>query len=218
MSGRILVELLDDAERRGEFVAEDKELTAEMIQSANMKFRYPQLWSKLTLPKLERELEGVLKLITEGLCSQRKREQVSAGRGCVKAPFVRTSCRALYAHCSVALFVSVLSLGLGAAVPGFQHEMSDSDKSDLDRVSAYLNAIHTLKAAFVQIGPEGQVDQGTFYIEKPGRMRFEYTPPNPTLVVSDGSTAPAVENQKTQHGGPLSALVDAAQSHFVRTT
>src|SRR5579863_4356479 len=68
---KILVELLDEAERRGEFVAEDKELTAEMIQSATMKFRYPQLWSKLTLPKLERELEGVLKLMIEGLCPRR---------------------------------------------------------------------------------------------------------------------------------------------------
>jgi outer membrane lipoprotein-sorting protein len=94
-----------------------------------------------------------------------------------------------------ALFVAAAALGLGAAVPGFQHEMSDSDKADLDRVSAYLNAIHTMKAAFVQIGPEGQVDEGTFYIEKPGRMRFEYTPPNPTLVVSDGSTV-AVENKR----------------------
>jgi outer membrane lipoprotein-sorting protein len=93
----------------------------------------------------------------------------------------------------LAFFISTVSLGLGAAVPGFQHEMSDQDKADLDRVSAYLNTIHTLKAAFVQIGPEGQVDGGTFYIEKPGRMRFQYTPPNPTLVVSDGSTV-AVEN------------------------
>jgi AcrR family transcriptional regulator len=65
---KILVELLDEAERRGEFVSDDKELTAEMIQSATMKFRYPQLWSKLTLPKLERELEGVLKLMVDGLC------------------------------------------------------------------------------------------------------------------------------------------------------
>jgi outer membrane lipoprotein-sorting protein len=94
-----------------------------------------------------------------------------------------------------AFLVAAVAVVLGAAVPGFQHEMSDSDKSDLDRVSAYLNAIHTMKAAFVQIGPEGQVDQGTFYIEKPGRMRFEYTPPNPTLVVSDGSTV-AVENKR----------------------
>src|SRR5450432_3599927 len=40
---KILVELLDEAERRGEFVSEDKETTAEMIQAATMKFRYPQL-------------------------------------------------------------------------------------------------------------------------------------------------------------------------------
>ena len=42
-----------------------------MIQAATMKFRYPQLWSKLTLPKLERELDGVLKLLIDGLCGIR---------------------------------------------------------------------------------------------------------------------------------------------------
>jgi AcrR family transcriptional regulator len=63
----ILVELLKDGQARGEFAIDDLELTAEMIQSATMKFRYPQLWSKLTLPKLERELEGVLKLVIDGL-------------------------------------------------------------------------------------------------------------------------------------------------------
>lgn len=65
---KILVELFEEAERRNEFHWEDKEFVAEMIQSATMKFRYPQLWSKLTLPALERELEGVLKLLTNGVC------------------------------------------------------------------------------------------------------------------------------------------------------
>jgi AcrR family transcriptional regulator len=65
---KILVELMEESERRGEFAIENKEFTAEMIQSATMKFRYPQLWSKLTLPKLERELEGVMELLTNGLC------------------------------------------------------------------------------------------------------------------------------------------------------
>ncbi len=65
---KILVELMEEAERRGEFSVKDKENTAEMVQSATMKFRYPQLWSKLTLPKLERELEGVLELMINGLC------------------------------------------------------------------------------------------------------------------------------------------------------
>lgn len=64
---KILVQLFHDAEQGGEFFIDDKETTAEMIQSATMKFRYPQLWSRLTLPKLERELEGVLQLIVHGL-------------------------------------------------------------------------------------------------------------------------------------------------------
>jgi AcrR family transcriptional regulator len=64
---QILVALFEDAERNGEFVVEDKETTAEMIQSATMKFRYPQLWTRLTLAKLERELDGVLKLIVHGI-------------------------------------------------------------------------------------------------------------------------------------------------------
>ena len=84
----------------------------------------------------------------------------------------------------IALCFAVL---LPAAVPmPMQSGLSATDRSDLSRINAALNAIHTLEGRFVQIGPEGQVDQGRFYIEKPGRMRFEYEPPNPTLVVSDG--------------------------------
>jgi len=71
---KILVELMDEAERRGEYVPENKEFTAEMIQAATMKFRYPQLWSKLTLPKLERELEGVIQLLINGICPKMRAE------------------------------------------------------------------------------------------------------------------------------------------------
>jgi outer membrane lipoprotein-sorting protein len=72
---------------------------------------------------------------------------------------------------------------------------SAAQRSDLERVSEALNAVHTLEGSFVQIGPEGQADQGRFYIEKPGKMRFEYAAPNPTLIVSDGRWV-AVENTK----------------------
>lgn len=83
-----------------------------------------------------------------------------------------------------------------AATPGFMHyERSDADKADLDRISNSLNSVHSLKGGFVQIGPDGQVDQGTFYIQKPGRMRFEYAAPNPVLIVSDGSNV-AVQNRR----------------------
>ncbi len=75
---KILVELLEEAERRGEASFDDKEHVAEMIQSATMKFRYPQLWSKLTLPKLERELEGVLGLLINGVCPKARHNNTEA--------------------------------------------------------------------------------------------------------------------------------------------
>jgi outer membrane lipoprotein-sorting protein len=43
-----------------------------------------------------------------------------------------------------------------------------------------------MKGGFVQIDPDGTVDQGAFELSKPGRIRFEYDPPAPTLIVSDG--------------------------------
>jgi outer membrane lipoprotein-sorting protein len=72
---------------------------------------------------------------------------------------------------------------------------SAAQRSDLEQVSEALNAVHTMQGSFVQIGPEGQMDQGRFYIEKPGKMRFEYAAPNPALIVSDGRWV-AVENTK----------------------
>jgi outer membrane lipoprotein-sorting protein len=83
------------------------------------------------------------------------------------------------------LAAAVLSLVLvatGASARAF----SDAEKADLDHVSAYLNSIRTMKGGFVQIDPDGTVDQGTFVLSKPGRVRFEYDPPAPTLIVSDG--------------------------------
>jgi len=95
-----------------------------------------------------------------------------------------------------ALLATFVVPTVSAAPAGFMHfERSDADKADLDRISAYLNGIHTLKGSFVQIGPDGQIDEGVFYLDKPGRMRFEYHAPNPVLIVSDGTTV-AVANRK----------------------
>jgi AcrR family transcriptional regulator len=63
----LLSEILAAGNASGEFQVEDVVFTAEMIQSATMKFRYPQLHSKLPYEKLERELEGVAHLILNGL-------------------------------------------------------------------------------------------------------------------------------------------------------
>ena len=62
-----LAAVLEEGEAAGLFAPGDHAFNAEMLQSATMKFAVPQLFSKLTLPKLERELDGVLDLLLGGL-------------------------------------------------------------------------------------------------------------------------------------------------------
>ncbi len=63
-----IVQILEDGVASGEFQAlSDPAYTAEMIQSATMKFKYPQLFSRLDLPALRRELHGVIDLLLRAL-------------------------------------------------------------------------------------------------------------------------------------------------------
>ena len=90
---------------------------------------------------------------------------------------------------------SPLLMGGGQPAPQRRVELSEADRQELDGISAYLNGIVTLKGGFMQIEPSGSVDEGVFYISKPGKMRFEYKPPSPTLIVADGHTV-AVANTR----------------------
>ncbi len=63
-----MVQILEQGVAEGDFAAmRDPDFVAEMIQSATMKFRFPQLFTRLTLDKLERELTGVMNLLLAGL-------------------------------------------------------------------------------------------------------------------------------------------------------
>jgi len=59
--------------------------------------------------------------------------------------------------------------------------------SRLRRVEAYLNGLNTVVADFTQVSPDGSLTGGKFYFERPGKMRWEYAPPTPILIVSSGS-------------------------------
>ena len=65
--------------------------------------------------------------------------------------------------------------------------------------------LQTLVGNFVQVGPDGSRTEGKFYIQKPGRVRFEYDPPSPIDIVADGSSV-VVRDRKlaTQDLYPLS--------------
>ena len=59
---------------------------------------------------------------------------------------------------------------------------------DLARIDASMNATHSFQGNFVQVAPNGEVSRGEIWLQRPGKVRFEYAAPNPLLIVSDGVT------------------------------
>ena len=56
----------------------------------------------------------------------------------------------------------------------------------LNEISSYFNAMTTAEAQFSQITDTGETSTGRLFIRRPGRIRFEYDPPEATLVVVGG--------------------------------
>ncbi len=89
----------------------------------------------------------------------------------------------------------LLALGLGAATAEWPARaageavaarLDKEQEAALQVAEAYLNNVRSLRARFIQIAPNGDVAEGKFYLRRPGRLRFEYDPPVPILIVGDG--------------------------------
>jgi outer membrane lipoprotein-sorting protein len=81
----------------------------------------------------------------------------------------------------------------------------DKQKAQAAKISTYLSSLQTLIGNFVQVGPDGSKTKGQFFIQKPGKVRFEYESPNPIAIVADGSmVAVRDRNLSTQDLYPLS--------------
>ena len=62
----------------------------------------------------------------------------------------------------------------------------ERQRAIVNRVSSYLSGVRVLSGDFVQIGADGRRTKGQFYIQKPGKVRFEYEPPSPIDIVANG--------------------------------
>ena len=86
--------------------------------------------------------------------------------------------------------------------------------ASLSDVSAHLAAAKTMTANFVQTAAGGSVVRGTVALVRPGRVRFEYDPSVPMLVVADGRTLTMIDYEVAQvsswpiRGTPLAVLLD----------
>jgi len=96
-------------------------------------------------------------------------------------------------------FFSVLSaavLVLLAALPA----SAQQGGVGVPQIEQYFNGIRSLKARFVQSNPNGSVVQGTLYVRRPGRMRFEYDAPSQLKIVADGYQVTMWDNATRDFG------------------
>ncbi|GLK75000.1 outer-membrane lipoprotein carrier protein [Methylopila jiangsuensis] len=84
-------------------------------------------------------------------------------------------------------------------------KLNAAQRATLGRISDYVNSIQTMVANFTQVGPDGRRTNGTLYLDKPGKIRFQYAAPSQLEIISDGDSV-AVRNRKlnTQDLYPLS--------------
>lgn len=96
---------------------------------------------------------------------------------------------AAVAVCAVALTASVADSRPAArqrpTAP--RAPLSAADKALVDQAAAYLQGLAMAKGDFIQTDARGRTTRGVFYMQRPGKARFEYAAPSGLLIVSDGS-------------------------------
>lgn len=73
-----------------------------------------------------------------------------------------------------------------------------AQKLPLNDISAYLNQLQTAQGDFTQINDDGSISTGTIYIKRPGKVRFEYDPPESALVVAGANTVVIYDKKSNQ--------------------
>lgn len=73
-----------------------------------------------------------------------------------------------------------------------------AEKISLSALSQYLNGLTTAEAEFTQINSDGSITTGKLYIKRPGRVRFEYAPPENSLVLAGGGQVAIFDAKSNQ--------------------
>jgi outer membrane lipoprotein-sorting protein len=81
---------------------------------------------------------------------------------------------------NIRTLLPTVAIVLATALPAAAQQIS------LNAISNYLNNLQTAKGAFTQVTDDGTISTGTIYIKRPGRIRFEYNPPDKQLVLASG--------------------------------
>lgn len=89
-----------------------------------------------------------------------------------------------------ALLAPLFALALGQA--------AQAEPVPLSRLSAYLNGLTTLEAEFTQVNSDSTISTGKLFLKRPGRARFEYAPPDRSLVMAGGGQVAIFDAKSNQ--------------------
>ena len=70
----------------------------------------------------------------------------------------------------------------------FSSAMAATEEEMIDALSNHFSSVPTMSGEFVQFGPNGEQTGGTFHLQRPGKLRFDYEDPSPLLLISNGKT------------------------------
>jgi outer membrane lipoprotein-sorting protein len=89
-----------------------------------------------------------------------------------------------------------LTLALAAfAALAFTAPATTAPSEAAQNIANHFSGVKTLTGEFVQFGPKGEQTGGKFFIERPGKIRFNYEKPSPIRVVADGKSV-VINNKK----------------------
>lgn len=103
------------------------------------------------------------------------------------------------------IYLAAAVFGAQQALAGKSIDLNDKQVAAVRKLNDYINGVKYMRGDFSQISPSGKLAKGVFFISKPGKMRFEYAPPVPLMIVSDGKWV-MIRNKNKENGdaGPLS--------------
>lgn len=109
------------------------------------------------------------------------------------------ACALALAACAVVLTIALAAAsGHAAPTPPKPAALSEQDRADIARIEDYLNGITTLQSRFLQVSQAGGYAEGELLLSRPGRLKLEYAPPVPVLIVVNGRFVTYYDKQLKQ--------------------
>jgi outer membrane lipoprotein-sorting protein len=98
-------------------------------------------------------------------------------------------------YLALAILLAAASMPVAALSQPHAAVLTDADAASLRQAETYLNGLRALKGHFLQIAPDGGTSTGTAWLVRPGRIRFQYDPPSPLLLVANNGLVVVRDNK-----------------------